>query len=142
MVILLYVIVIFLLDYSSSLCVCVCNMWLRVERGLVPVEQALSHSVTPPAQEFSWLIHCENSMQMPLKICCLNKKHTAVLEGLERIMRLIQSCTMYGDPVQKRKPTGVPCMGQCSALRILPDRATSPEHISSDLMGPLLPSPS
>lgn len=33
-------------------------------------------------------------------------------------------------------------MGQCSALRFLPDRATSPEHISSDLMGPLLPSPS
>lgn len=33
-------------------------------------------------------------------------------------------------------------MGQRSALRILPDRATSPEHTSLDLMRPLLPSPS
>lgn len=33
-------------------------------------------------------------------------------------------------------------MGQRSALCILPDRATSPEHTSLDLMRPLLPSPS
>lgn len=94
--ILLYIIIIFLLDYSSSLCVCVCNMWLKVEPGdWYPLSK---HLVIPPVQEFSWLIHCrdcENSMHMPLKIYCLNKKHTAVLEGLERIVRLIQSCTTY-----------------------------------------------